>query len=69
MLERRLEVTDCRDVILEAENKCFPPSEKHFRKEESSLNSSMMVAVESKRDSSRSLKLYLNEQNIQDFKK
>jgi len=41
------------DVVLEAENKCFPPIEKHFRKgrkEASSLNSSMMVAAESKTD-------------------
>lgn len=69
MLDRRLEVTDCMDVILEAENKCFPPSEKHFRKEESLLNSSVMVTVESKRELSKSLKLYLNEENIQDYKK
>lgn len=55
------------DVVLEAENKCFTPSEKHFRKEESLLNCSMMV--ESKRESPKSLKLYLNEQNTQDFKK
>lgn len=71
MLKRKLKVTDGMDVILEAENKCFPPIEKHFRrggKEAASLNSSMMAAVESKRESSKSLKLYLNEENMKDCK-
>lgn len=71
MLKRKLKVIDGMDVILEAENKCFPPIEKHFRrggKEASSLNSSMMVTVESKREPSKSLKLYLNEENTKDYK-
>lgn len=47
-LKRKLKVTDGTDVILEAENKYFPPIEKHCRKEASLLHSSMMVTVESK---------------------
>ena len=71
MLKRKLKVTDGMDAILEAENKCFPPIEKHFRKgrkEAPLLNSSMMVTVESKGFSSKSLKLYLNEENTKDYK-
>lgn len=36
------------DVILQAENKCFPPGEKHLRKGESLLNNSMIIAVETR---------------------
>lgn len=52
--------------VLEAENKCFPLAAKHFRKgrKASSLNSSVMIAAESKKESSKSLKLYTNEENI-----
>lgn len=54
LLQRKLKITDGMDVILEAGNKCFTPIVKHFRKEASELNSSMMVTVESKRESSKS---------------